>query len=219
MTNERITAILANPHALVNHQLRATDAHNAANRCDWLRGWFDEIWETAKQDTSNARPARDNMGRSDPADVLNYEFVALRGALEADEIYSALASLPPEQRYLLFNSVQGPHRAELVNATLAAIPAGAAWLERKARRDAVVNASNAEAAARRDAEWEAGQPARVLEAVEAAGSTLSLGKPKGIMATGDDLRPEHVELIRQYRPGIESILAARAAAAAPRPVV
>ena len=145
--------------------------------------------------------------------------VALRGALEVEEIFGALAGLPHEQRHKLAGSIQGPDRIELVNATLAGIPAGAEWLARKAQRDSAFIAANAEAAARRDAAFEAEQPTRVLEAVEAAGSTLSLGKPKGILATGSEISAEHVELIRQYRPGIESILAARQAANAPRPVV
>ena len=216
MTNEDMTAILTNPHALVNHQLRATSAHDTAARCDWVRGWFDEVWHTAKSDTDRARPARDDKGRTNPADVLRCDMVALRGALEVEEIYGALLSLPPEQRHALSNSVQGFDRIELANATLAAIPAGAEWLARKAERDALVNASNAEAAARRDAEWEAGQPARVLEAIEAAGSTLSLGKPKGLMVAGADIGPGHLELLRTYRAGVEAILAARALAAAPR---
>ena len=211
-----MATILENPTALTNYQLRATDAHRAAGRMDWIRGWFDEVFHTARAAAASARPSRDSKGRTDPADVLRCDMVALRGALEVEEIYSALASLPHDQRHALANSIQGPDRSALVNATLATIPAGAVWLQRKAARDAMVDAANADAAARRDAEWEAGQPARVLEAIESAGSTLSPGKPKGIVATGAEISPEHVELIRQYRPGIESILTARAAAAAPR---
>ena len=136
-----------------------------------------------------------------------------------EEIYGALASLPHEQRHALSNSSQGSDRNELVNAALATIPAGAAWLARKAERDAANNTANAEAAARRAAEWEAGQPARVLEAIESGGTKLAPGKPKGIVATGADISAEHMELLRAYRAGVEALLAARQAANAPRTVV
>ena len=117
---------------------------------------------------------------------------------------------------LLENSIQGHDRADLMNAALAAIPEGAARLARKAERDAAITATNAMAAAWRQAEWEAGQPARVLAAIEAAGTTLSLGKPKGIAATGSEIGDELMASLLAYRPGIESILAARQAANAPR---
>lgn len=211
-----MAAILENPNALTNYQLRATDAHKAAGRCGWIRGWFDEVWFAARAAAANARPSRDNMGRTDPADVLRCDMVALRGAIEVEGIYSALASLPHRERHALANSIQGPDRNDLVNATLAAFPAGAGWLERKAQRDSAFNAANAEAAARVAAEWEAGQPARVLEAIESAGSTLSPGKPKGILATGAEISAGHMESLRTYRTGIEALLTARAAATAPR---
>ena len=213
---EDMTAILAKPSALTDYQLRATDAHKAAARCDWVRGWFDEVWFAAKSDSANARPSRDNMGRTDPADVLRCGIVGLGGAIEVEEIYSALVNLPLETRQGLFNSIQGPDRVALVNAALATIPAGAVWLKRKAERDASVDSANNEAAARRDAEWEVGQPGRVLEAVEAGGTVLSLGKPKGLMATGANISAEHMELLRTYRTGVEALLTARAAANAPR---
>ena len=215
-SNDDMAAILANPNALTNYQLRATDAHNVAIRCNWVRGWFDEIWHTARSDAASARPARDSQGRFDPADMLRCEIVALRGAIEVETIYSSLASLPRDIRQGLFDSIQGPGRIALVNAALASVPAGAVWLERKAQRDALVNAANADAAARRDAEWEAGMPARVLEAIESAGSTLSLGKPKGLFVSGSDIGPENMELLRTYRTGVEALLAYRAAATAPR---
>ena len=104
----------------------------------------------------------------------------------------------------------------LAVARRAMMPAGVGWLERKVRRDALVDAANTDAAARVAAEWEAGQPARVLEAIESAGSTLSLGKPKGILATGAEISAEHMELLRTYRAGVEALLTARAAANAPR---
>jgi len=107
----------------------------------------------------------------------------------------------------------------LVDPTLAMILAGSEWLERKIERAASINPANAEAAARRDAEWEAGQPALILGSIEAAGTTLTMGKPKGILTTGADISAEHVELLRQYRPDIRSILAERQSAAVPRPVV
>ena len=210
-----MAAILENPNALTNYQLRATDAHKAAGRCDWIRGWFDEVWFAAKSDTANAQPARDSKGRTDPADVLRCDIVALRGALEVEEIYSALANLPYDQRQGLFDSIQGQDRVDQVNATLATIPAGAVWLKRKAERDAMVDAANAEAAARVSADWEAGMPARVLESIESAGSTLSPGKPKGILATGE-ISADHMELLRTYRTGVEALLTARATATAPR---
>ena len=213
---EDMTAILAMPAALTNHQLRATDAHKAATRCDWVRGWFDEIWHTAKFDTANARPSRDSKGRSDPAAVMHCDMIALRGAIEVEEIFSALVNLPLDTRQGLFNSIQGPDRIALVNAALASVPAGAVWLKRKAERDASVNAANADAAARVTADWEAGQPARVLESIEAAGSTLSLGKPKGLLVSGANISAEHMELLRTYRTGVEALLAYRTAAAAPR---
>ena len=218
-SNDDMAAILENPHALVDAQIRATDAHKAATRCDWIRGWFDEVWHTAKSDTDRARPARDNKGRTDPADVLRCDMVSLRGALEVEEIYSPLVSLPPETRHKLAGSIQGQDRADRVNAALATIPAGAEWLRRKAERDAARVASAKLVADAVTAEWEAGQPQRVLEDVEARGTQLSYIKPRGIMATGSEIGPEHVELIRQYRSGIEAILAARAVAAAPRQVV
>ena len=211
-----IATILENPNALTNYQLRATDAHKAAGRCDWIRGWFDEVWFAARSDSANARPSRDSKGRTDPADVLSCELVALRGAIEVEEIFSALVNLPLDTRQGLFNSIQGSDRIALVDAALATIPAGAVWLKRKAERDASVNAANAEAAARVTAEWEAGMPARVLEAIESAGSTLSLGKPKGLLVSGAEISADHMESLRQYRPDIEAILASRALAAAPR---
>ena len=211
-----MAAILTNPNALTNHQLRATDAHKAAGRCDWIRGWFDEVWFAARSDSANARPSRDNMGRTNPADVLRCELVALRGAIEVEEIFSALVNLPLDTRQGLFNSIQGSDRIALVDAALATIPAGAVWLQRKAERDALVNAANNEAAARVTAEWEAGQPARVLEAIESAGSTLSLGKPKGILATGAEISAEHMDSLRTYRTGVEELLRQRATATAPR---
>ena len=217
MKNEDITTILANPNALTNHQLQATAAHDKAVRCDWVRGWFDEIWHTAIAASANARPSRDSKGRTDPADVLRCDMIALRGALEVEEIYSALANLPYDQRQGLFNSIQGQDRVDQVNATLAAISgAGAVWVKRKAERDALVDAANAEAAARVTAEWEAGMPARVLEAIESAGSTLSLGKPKGLLVSGAEISADHMELLRTHRAGVEALLAARAAATAPR---
>ena len=146
-------AILAQPHALVNHQLRATGTHDSAILCDWIRGWFDEVWHTAKSDTAAARPARDTFGRTDPDDVMRCDIVALRGAMEVKEIYEALTGLPSEQRHALANSIQGQNRIDLVNATLATIPAGAVWLARKAARDESINTANAQAAARREAHF------------------------------------------------------------------
>jgi hypothetical protein len=145
-----MTAILAQPHALTNHQLQATFVYAAAIRCDWVRGWFDEVWFTAKTDTARAQPARDNIGRVDPADVLRCELVALRAALEVEEIYGALLSLRPEQRHGLFNSIRGHDRGNLVSAALATIPAGAEWLAHKAQRDAATNAANAARKPRRN---------------------------------------------------------------------
>ena len=211
-----MAATLTNPNALTNYQLRATDAHKAATRCDWIRGWFDEVWHTAIAASANARPSRDSKGRTDPADVLRCNMIALRGAIEVEEIFSALVNLPLATRQGLFNSIQGSDRIALVNAALATIPAGAVWLKRKAERDALVNAANTDAAARVAAEWEAGQPARVLESIEAAGSTLSLGKPKGLLVSGANISAEHMELLRTYRTGVEALLTARAAATAPR---
>ena len=215
-SNDDMAAILTNPNALVNAQLRATDAHKTAQRCNWIQGWFDEVWFAARSDSANARPSRDSKGRTDPADVLRCDMVALRGAIEVEEIFSALVNLPLDTRQSLFNSIQGSDRIALVDAALATIPAGARWLEHKAQRDALVDAANAEAAARVAAEWEAGQPARVLEAIESAGSTLSLGKPKGLLVSGVEIGPEHMELLRTYRTGVEALLTARAAANAPR---
>ena len=211
-----MAAILENPNALTNYQLRATDAHKAAGRCDWIRAWFDEAWHTAKTETTNARPSRDSKGRTDPADVLRCGIVALQGALECEEIYTALVNLPHDHRHKLTNSIQGPDRIALVNATLDSIPAGAVWLKRKAERDALVDAANADTAARVAAEWEAGMPARVLESIESAGSTLSLGRPKGLSVSGANISAEHMELLRTYRTGVEALLTARAAANAPR---
>lgn len=142
--------------------------------------------------------------------------VALRGAMEVAEIYFALAGLPSEQRHALANSIQGQNRADLVNATLATIPAGAVWLARKAARDAAIDETNRFVARARDAAWEIGQPQRILNAIEESGTQISYAKPTGLMAAGSEISDELLASLRTYRAGIEELVCARQTASAPR---
>ena len=200
-------------------QFRATDAHDSAIRNPWVRNFFDDIYQFAKDETAKAIPSRDSRNRADVADELRCNVIKLRVAIEIEAIFGALSYVTPEQKHLLSNSHQGPDRLAKVEAVLATIPAAGSLLQRLAERDTAIEASNRFMAEARTTAFEAGQPERVLASIESAGTVLSYAKPRGIMATGGEISDELLASLRTYRAGIEAVLMARAAAAAPRAVV
>lgn len=218
-TTEELRDILAQPGALVGHLNAAHHAHEVwcNNPHNPLRNHFEAVWHSSAAECRAAIPGRDASGRVDPADAERCHLIQLRNALELAEIYSALRNLTHEQRVALETTPQGPDRQRLIDEALAAIPAGAAWLNRKAATDAEREKAAALAAAQRQAEHEAAQPAAILAEIEATGVTLALDKPgKAITASGGEIAPGLIDRLRDYKAGVIAILAARREAEAPK---